>query len=179
MIFYLIGYPFCGKSTLGEKLSLKFGIKHIDFDKYLEDYVGKSIPEIWALDGDGEIFRKLERNALINLHHILNKNENVIISLGGGTPCHYDNMELLNKSGITIYLKTSFNILFKRIMDDPFSRPKFKKLINLSRSEAEKIIFDELKEREKYYLKANIVIDNDEGINFEWTEPEPTWVERT
>lgn len=175
MIFYLIGYPFCGKSTLGENLSLKFGIKHIDFDKYLEEYVGKDIPNIWALDEDGNIFRKLERNALIDLHHKIDKNENIIISLGGGTPCYYDNMELLNKSGITIYLKTSFNILFKRIMDDPFSRPKFKKLINLSRSEAEKIVFNELKEREKYYLKANIVIDNDEGINFEWPEPEHAW----
>ena len=112
---------------------------------------------------------------MIDLHHKIDKNENIIISLGGGTPCYYDNMELLNKSGITIYLKTSFNILFKRIMDDPFSRPKFKKLINLSRSEAEKIVFNELKEREKYYLKANIVIDNDEGINFEWPEPEHAW----
>jgi shikimate kinase len=87
----LLGYMGCGKSTIANRLSKITAIPYVDLDKSIEQRTNLSINEIF--EKHGEIyFRKLEREVLIDL---LNTPDDLIIGLGGGTPCYANNHELL------------------------------------------------------------------------------------
>ena len=92
MTIFLVGYMGCGKSTLGKKLAYNLRHDFIDLDTYIEEQEGRTIKEIFADDGE-DYFRKLER---VYLHRVIDT-ENVVISVGGGTPCFFDNMEQIRK----------------------------------------------------------------------------------
>ena len=93
----LIGYMGSGKTTLGKKLAKKLGFEFLDTDDFIEDSTNKSIPEIFnELGEDG--FRKLEYDVL----NALDVN-NCVISVGGGMPCFYNNIDTLNSIGVTCY----------------------------------------------------------------------------
>lgn len=103
---FLIGYMGSGKSTAGKKLAAELGYAFIDLDHFLEKEYQQTIPEIFAARGEAE-FRNMEHNTL---KKVLEKSD-VVISAGGGTPCYFNNMELMNNNGITIYLKMSVDAL--------------------------------------------------------------------
>ena len=87
----LLGYMGCGKSTIANRLSKITEIPFVDLDKSIEERTNLSINEIF--NKHGEIyFRKLEREVLIELLKI---EHDLIIGLGGGTPCYANNHELL------------------------------------------------------------------------------------
>ena len=91
MTIFLVGYMGSGKSTLGKKLAYNLKYNFIDLDTYIEEQEGRTINEIFNDDGEDN-FRKLER---VYLHRVIDI-ENVVISVGGGTPCFFDNMEQMN-----------------------------------------------------------------------------------
>ena len=107
----LLGYMGCGKSTIANRLSKITAIPYLDLDKCIEERTHLSINEIF--NQHGEIyFRKLEREVFIDL---LNSPGDLIIGLGGGTPCYANNHELLTGENIeSIYLKASVDTLFDR-----------------------------------------------------------------
>ena len=87
----LLGYMGCGKSTIAKKLSKDSGIAFIDLDEYIEKKANLSINTIF--EKHGEIyFRKLEHQLFVELLH---SPEEIIIGLGGGTPCYANNHTLL------------------------------------------------------------------------------------
>src|SRR5680860_1043366 len=102
MRIYLIGYMGCGKSTLGRRLSNYLGLQFVDMDHYIEERNCKTIPQIFKEEGEVE-FRKKERKALEELSEFTD----IVIATGGGAPCFFDNVELMNKSGHTVYLNLS------------------------------------------------------------------------
>ncbi|MBP4141809.1 AAA family ATPase [Flavobacterium sp. I-SCBP12n] len=152
----LLGYMGCGKSTIAKKLSKDSGIAFIDLDEYIEKKANLSINTIF--EKHGEIyFRKLEHQLFVELLH---SPEEIIIGLGGGTPCYANNHTLLIGEGVvSIYLKASIDTLYDRLSSNKSKRPL---IANKSDVEMKEFIAMHLFERSFYYNQANykVVVDN-------------------
>lgn len=141
-----------GKTTLGKKLANKLNKIFFDLDAEIEKNEGESINEIFEKHGE-DYFRKIEREIL---HKIINGNENFVMSLGGGTPCFYDNMNVVNQSGASIYIKYNPGILASRLMNAKAERPLIKNFTNL---ELKNYVENKLTEREGFYSKSEIILE--------------------
>jgi shikimate kinase len=153
---FLIGYMGSGKTTIGKLLAKKMGLQFIDVDVFIENRYRKTISAIFEERGE-EGFRKIERQALSEIIEF----ENSVISTGGGLPCFFDNMELMNKAGITIYLKTSVEELLKRLGSGKQNRPLIK---GKSPEELKIFIATNLNKREVCYNKAIITFEFDDNF---------------
>lgn len=96
----LIGMPGCGKSTVGADLAEKLGRKLVDADTEIIRLAGKSIPEIFAEDGE-EVFRDWETKALAEL----GKQSGLVIATGGGCVTRQRNYPLLHQNGAIFWLR--------------------------------------------------------------------------
>jgi shikimate kinase len=155
---FIIGYKSSGKTTLGKQLAMRLKLAFIDLDEFLEQQEGKSIPEVFLEAGEEE-FRRREQKALCRVI----KKDNILVSTGGGAPCHSDNMNLMEKNGIVIYLKADDETLVSRLKTAAMDRPIVK-----GKSEEElRIYLAELRSRcEHYYIRAHIIVDgNNTGID--------------
>ncbi len=148
---FLIGYMGAGKTTMGKSLAQVMGLEFIDLDNFIEARYSKTIKEIFAEVGETE-FRQMERRALKEVADY----ENVILSLGGGTPCFFDNMEIVNAAGTSVYLKPTEEVLLKRLIKGKHKRPL---LADKSDDEILQVIREQLAWREPFYLKANITFE--------------------
>ena len=160
MNIFLVGYMASGKTTVGKELAEKINFQFIDLDEYIEKKEEMSVSEIFKAKGE-IYFRKIETKYLIELIASDNK---FVISLGGGTPCYGNNLELLlnaNKA-ISIYLKASLNELVNRLFDDKNKRPLIAH-IDTKESLLE-FVGKHLFERNNYYSQVSktINIDNKE-----------------
>lgn len=152
MRIFLIGFMGSGKSSLGRELAHKLGLSFIDIDTYIEQKTSSSIAGIFNMQGE-EKFREIEHQCLQELMLA----ENVVIATGGGTPCFHNNMEIINKNGISIYIKLNAGILASRLVDDKDKRPilKFTDNTKSFRENIEHL----LETREPCYLKANYIVE--------------------
>ncbi|GAA5095580.1 shikimate kinase [Chryseobacterium ginsengisoli] len=154
MIISLVGYMGSGKSHISKILSEKINFKLIDLDKEISRRNKLTIPEIF--EKKGEIyFRKLERETL---EEILASEENVVLSLGGGTPVYYNNMEIVNLNSKSIFLRASIGTLAERISKQKDKRPLIAKI---SEEDLPEFIAKHLFERNEYYGKAQFNINTD------------------
>jgi shikimate kinase len=151
---FLIGFMGSGKSTLGAQLARRLDYRFVDMDLLIEETAEMSIPEIFDEHGE-EVFRKWERDILQELC----QGEKIVISTGGGAPCHAGMMELMNTNGSTIYLKLTPEALLRRLITSRTDRPLIR-----GKSEAELLEFIKslLEKREEFYLRARHVVD---GMN--------------
>jgi shikimate kinase len=149
MLVFLIGYMASGKSKTGEQLAPLLGAKFVDTDILITEKSGKSIPEIFSIDGE-EHFRRLEREVLESL----GKKKNLVVSTGGGLPCHSGNMEWMNANGLTVYLDANAGLLFHRLLSSREGRPL---LEGLSDVELMEKINSHLAERLPYYQRAKVI----------------------
>ena len=102
----LIGMPGCGKSTVGKLLAEKTGKTFVDADEKIVELAGKSIPDIFAEDGE-EVFRCIETQAL----EILGKQSGLVIATGGGCVTKERNYPLLHQNGTILWLQRSIHTL--------------------------------------------------------------------
>ena len=144
---YLLGFMGCGKSFFGKCLSQKFKLNYLDLDEFIETTLKLSIPQIFHSIGE-KGFREYEANLL---RETIDFNQN-IISCGGGTPCFHDNMKWIKDHGISIYLKTSEELLFKRLNNQKEGRPL---ISSMSDDDLKHFISIKVKEREKFYEQAD------------------------
>ena len=153
MIIVLMGYMGSGKSTIGHLLSKNGAYAFIDFDQFIEKKQHMTIPELF--DNKGEIyFRKLERQYL---KEILDKKNDLIVSLGGGTPCYGDNMELIKKANVkSVYLNVPVKELAARLWSERMHRPLLKH--QDTPEKLEEFVRKHLFERSFYYNQATIKI---------------------
>lgn len=101
-----------GKSVIGKKLSKKLNIEFIDLDHFIELKEGLKISEIFKTKG--EVYFRKQENIWFN--ELLSENKNLIISLGGGTPCYANNhLHLQNNNVLSFYLKASISTLTNRL----------------------------------------------------------------
>lgn len=147
----LIGYMGAGKTTVGKALAKELGLPFYDLDWYIETRMHKKVKEIFDEQGE-EGFRRIERNML----HEVAEFENVVLSCGGGTPCFFDNMEYMNGQGTVIYLKCSPEVLFRHLKMGKGVRPL---LLGKNDEELMAFIREQLERREKYYMKADNIVD--------------------
>lgn len=153
MKIYLIGYMGSGKSTVGELLAGQMKLDFIDFDRYIENEVGKTIADIFETQGEDK-FRELEHKYL---KKVLSK-DNVVVSLGGGTPCFHNNIELINASGTSVYLEMDVNTLVKRLSKARNKRPLIR---DLNDEELKYFIEANLEKRRSVYQKAKYIIQEE------------------
>lgn len=160
----LLGYMGCGKSTIANRLSNITNIPYVDLDKSIEEQTNLSINEIF--EQRGEIyFRKLEREVFIEL---LNSPENLIIGLGGGTPCYANNHELLKEENVlSIYLKASVDTLFERLVSNKSKRPL---IADKNDNEMKEFIAKHLFDRSFYYNQAQYKVSIDGKTKDETTQ---------
>lgn len=154
MRVYLIGYMGSGKSTAGRQLARALNYAHVDLDELFEEEYKISIVDF---------FNKYDENAFRQIEHILLKKtfsyENHVISTGGGTPCFYNNMDLINLNGISVYIKMHPKSLFHRLLHSKRARPLVSGLDDIS---LQRSIEDKLSEREIFYSKAQIIIKGED-----------------
>ncbi len=148
--FFLTGYMGSGKSTVGKKLAAKFGYEFIDLDHFIEAEYKQTIPEIFSTKGEKE-FRAMENNAL---KKVIEK-DNVVVACGGGTPCYYNNMELMNNNGSTVYIKMSVDALVNRLINAKEKRPL---IANKTEVELRTFVSRQLEKREDTYHKAQYTV---------------------
>lgn len=102
----LIGMPGCGKSTIASLLGEKLGRKVVDADQEIVKLAGKSIPEIFADDGE-ETFRNLETQVLAEL----GKQSQLVIATGGGCVTRNRNYPLLHQNSSIFWLQRDLDLL--------------------------------------------------------------------
>ena len=154
MKYFLVGFMGSGKSYVGKKLSEKLQLNFIDLDHYIEQIENRSISDMFKKEGEDH-FRKLELKYFTSIL----KEENTIISLGGGTPIHNNIMKLITESGTSFYLKCKTNTILKRLVKSDKNRPLIK---DLSNENLKKFIEEKLSERSKFYEKADYIVNNNQ-----------------
>lgn len=154
MKVFLIGFMGCGKSTMGKKLAKKLGYDFIDLDHEFERHTEGTVGSYFAAHGE-EGFRKQESKLLREFNYPAN----CIVATGGGAPCFFDNMDWMNRNGVTVYIEMTPLALAKRLENGKEKRPLLKDL-----DEVQMIAFieDKLAERAKFYNGASLKVD---GIN--------------
>lgn len=144
----LVGMMGAGKSYIGNKLAkLLSHFHYVDIDEEIVKTTGLSISEIFNKYGE-KYFRELENKTIKEA----SQNKNQIISLGGGSFENPENIKLLQKNGLTFYLKAPAKELFQRIESETH-RPL------LNENFSQKTIETILRKREKNYFKADFVIN--------------------
>ncbi|MEZ5013401.1 MAG: shikimate kinase [Chitinophagales bacterium] len=153
MRIYLIGFMGSGKSTFAKRLAQYLDYDLADMDHLIEQVEKHSIPEIFQLHGE-EYFRRTESDVL----HSTLLFENAVIACGGGTPCYFDNMDWMNKRGITVYLHQTAERLFGRLREKKNKRPL---IAHMEDGQLRDYIIQKLAEREAFYLQSKIVAEMD------------------
>ena len=120
MNIVLLGYMGCGKSTIGKKLAQECQLQFYDLDDLIENQEGQAISKLFETKGE-LYFRKREAELL---RQFISKNDNYILSLGGGTPCYANNMDFLLEQNLQIvYLKAQLKTLIGRLHEEKEQRP--------------------------------------------------------
>ncbi len=163
MIISLAGYMGSGKSHISNTLSEKINFKLIDLDKEIILRNKQSVAEIFTEKGE-IFFRKQEREIL---EEILATHENTVLSLGGGTPAYYNNMEVINANSVSFYLRLSVKNLSERLSKQTSKRPL---IANISDEDLPEFIAKHLFERNPFYNKCQYTIDCDGKTPEEITE---------
>lgn len=149
-----------GKSFIGKKLSETLKYNFIDLDDYIEMKENKSIASIFKEQGE-LYFRKMERKCL---EELLERQDSIIISLGGGTPCYYSNMELITNAKCTqsVYLRVPIPTLVQRLKSEKQQRPL------IAHIETEELLTEfigkHLFERSYFYNQAQFTIDANRDV---------------
>ena len=146
-----------GKTYWGQLWAKQYHLRFFDLDNEIEKHTGLTIPQIFEQHGE-TFFREQERERLISFE----KEDNFILSTGGGTPCFYNNMQWMNEHGITVWINESIEILMNRLRNEKEERPLIKDVDN---NELEAFIVDKLKERKVFYLQANYIFNGKDLAN--------------
>jgi len=150
MRIYITGYMGSGKSTIGKKLATKLGLLFIDLDQLIENKYRITIPDIFNRY-DEDAFRLVEHNTLLETFTF----DNAVISTGGGTPCFYNNMDMINQHGLSVYIRMNEKSLYDRLINSKKKRPL---LADKTPKQVMGHISKQLAERESYYLQSKLIV---------------------
>lgn len=144
----------CGKTTLGRKLAATLNLTFIDLDTFLEEKYFRTIPQIFKEEGEAE-FRRKEQNVL----HEVSTFDDVIVATGGGAPCFFDNMDVMNNTGFCIFLDVDTDSLVSRLIHAKTERPIIK---GKSPDELHHFIDEMMLKRRPFYEKARYILKGSE-----------------
>jgi len=151
MKIYLIGMPGSGKSTLGKRLAEELELPFVDLDSEIENHEHRSVQQIFAERGEDH-FRQVESQLL---REWAGAEKSFVMATGGGAPCFLQGIEVINQTGLSVFLDVPVRELLRRV-----ARDKNRPLLQA----------DELSDKEarlktlhagrlKYYQQAHVVID--------------------
>ena len=148
MRIILIGLPGSGKTSLGKQLAKLMNLPFLDLDEELERSQGKSIPELFLQEGEPG-FRLMEQACL---RATLEKSGEMVLSTGGGTPCFFDNLNLLKEAGTLVFINPPIEVIAERFLEvEENSRPLLSGEGNLTDK-----LRDLYQKRLPFYQKAEI-----------------------
>ena len=149
MMITLTGFMGSGKTTVGKVLADFLGCPFMDLDDLVVKKAGKSIPDIFAQDGE-PAFRELEAQVLRKT--VAKYAESTaVLALGGGAVLAPASAALLHEKTVCIYLRATLDTLLARLAGETAGRPL-----------ADASLADRLASREPIYEKtAHVIIDTD------------------
>jgi shikimate kinase len=156
MRIYLTGFMASGKSTVGPRAAARLGLSFLDLDRLIAAHDGRSIPDIFAEDGEAH-FRTLERRMLRRTA----ETDDLVVALGGGALVDETSRAFAHEHGRTVYLKVPVEALLERVADDETPRPLLQDDTGapLPRDAQQARIEDLLDERRPHYEAADATVD--------------------
>jgi shikimate kinase len=156
MRLYLTGFMASGKSTVGPRAAARLGLSFLDLDRLITAHDERSIPDIFAEDGEAH-FRTLERRMLRRTA----ETDDLVVALGGGALVDDDNRAFAEEHGRTVYLKVPVETIVERVAHDEAERPLLRDDTGapLPRDAQQARIEDLLDERRPYYEEADVTVD--------------------
>jgi len=156
MKIYLIGFMGCGKTTIGKRLAIRLGFDFVDTDELFSTVHGCTLKDYFDLYLE-EKFREEEQKILYQTQQM----NDVIVSVGGGTPCFQDNMQWILSNGMAVYIQMPAMALFNRLANSKTPRP----LLSSSPNQDLKTTIETLlSQRENTYNQAHIIV---QGLDFD------------
>ncbi len=152
MILFLVGYMGCGKSTIGRTVAKRLGVEFVDMDRRIEERAAMSVAEVFASRGEAA-FRQMERAML---EELTGGEGDRIVATGGGVPVHGDNMEVMNRAGLTVYFKMAPRGLVQRLKPGQERRPLLR---GMDERELLRFVEHNLAQRAPFYERARMTID--------------------
>ena len=158
MKIVLIGYMGSGKTTVGKLLSAELNVKFMDLDEYIESRLNEKIARIF--ETKGELYFRKKESELLN--EILDGDRDLVIAVGGGTPCYGVNMDIiLDKTPLVFYLKLSIASLTERLHKEKEHRPL---IAHLGDEDLPEFIGKHIFERAVFYSRANYTVLGDSRL---------------
>ena len=117
-IIFLYGPPGSGKTTIGKHIAERLALPFIDLDHRIEELGGKSIPQIFAEQGESGF-----RNQESTLLRESSGTDRGVIALGGGTLLNPDNRGFVEELGSVVLLHATYQALLDRLNSSPVDRP--------------------------------------------------------
>lgn len=151
MKIFLIGFMGSGKSYWARHLSESMHVPLLDMDDEIEKTSGLSITDIFSQKGE-RYFRNLEHAMLKELI----RKDPLLLSCGGGLPCFNDNMPLMNRHGLTIWLAPPVEVMVERLKRKKYKRPLLK---DLDDDQLAAFVTNKLRERSPFYNQAKLIIN--------------------
>jgi shikimate kinase len=149
---YLVGMMGSGKSTAGRHLAERLDYRFLDADSSLEQVAGRSIPQIFADDGE-EGFRNLEAavlNQIASWHSL-------VVATGGGVVTRPQNWGQMQQ-GVVIWLDAPEQVLLQRLSADPTPRPL------MQTADREQRLAELMTQRRPLYAQADLhILQNGEA----------------
>ncbi|MBL9190074.1 MAG: shikimate kinase [Opitutaceae bacterium] len=106
---YLVGFMGTGKTTVGRAVAQRTGFHALDSDHEIERQQRKTIPEIFAQDGE-PAFRAMEREFIEHGHPA----QRTLVACGGGLVVQPGMLELLKSKGVVVCLHASLDTILAR-----------------------------------------------------------------
>ncbi|MBL7690612.1 MAG: shikimate kinase [Flavipsychrobacter sp.] len=147
---FLIGMPYAGKSHWGKLLAGHYGVPFTDLDTLIEHTSGRTISDIFSQSGE-DTFRALEHQCLKDL--LATATGLLVVACGGGTPCFFNNMDIMKQHGTVVWLNASIPYLLKNASTTTTVRP----LIATNEDPAARLE-QLLSNRKEYYSRAHHIL---------------------
>lgn len=154
MKVFLTGFMGSGKSFYAAKLAELLSFPCIELDDEIEKEEGMTINQIFDQKGES-YFRQREAEQLRKCM----STTSFVMACGGGASCYYDNMKLMNKNGVTVWINASEDVMVKRLLPEIHKRPLLK---DMDERSVAMFVKDKLQERVTYYQQADIIVSADE-----------------
>lgn len=116
---FLTGFMGAGKTTVGQTLARELEWPFHDLDDSIEILADQEIPLIFEMRGE-DVFRDFEHAAVVQHVEEVMAGQPMVLALGGGTFAYARNRDKLRSAGVTVWLATSPDTLWKRVREDPY-----------------------------------------------------------
>ena len=150
----LVGFAGAGKSTVAKKIAQHFNFLALDTDIMLEEKYRISVFDVFE-KYDESVFRQLEYKTLVEAL----QQDNVVIATGGGAPCFFDAMKIINENAHSIYIEMSPKSLTHRLLRAKVTRPYTQ---NKTEEELLTFITEQLALRRPIYQQAHFTVKGED-----------------